>query len=519
MNCGLGLIAVVTSALAQAQGFVYRYPYIAGNTSDYYSEKYGWSIASNDEWVVVGSPFANGDLGEVRVYPTGQFLNGTSAQPEVLTDVPENARKFGSIVAAYGTTIAVGNCSAQGGSEYCGEEASWVSIFTYDGTSWQQMGRILRPVQASGRFGSAIALYGDWLAIGGARTGTQQEHIDKVYLYHRDADGFSNAPNDSLMGNTCSGVNADDFGYALAMTAEHLVVGARSDDELGPDAGAGYVYHNDGGDAPFGYLVRKLLPSDGDGDDLFGFSVAVRGDLCLVGAPEKDVNGSPAGAAYVFDREEGFADNWGQVSVLAPPPQADTDELEPDMQFGASVAISADRIAVGAPQDSLGTDHLQGSVSLFAANDTGWGHQQTIRPRFDGGVNDVSRSGTAITFAYGSLLVGAPWAIVQDTSTFPTGGVLVYADPLLGLQERPLLRARVWPVPATDHLMISVESPCPVPIRTIVRDATGRAVADRSHPYGGLPVRLDLSSFRPGPYILEVTAPDGGSFRSLFIRQ
>ncbi|MCH7811589.1 MAG: FG-GAP repeat protein, partial [Chloroflexi bacterium] len=62
--------------------------------------------------------------------------------------------------------------------------------------------------------------------------------------------------------------------------------------------------------------VKKLLASDAQAGDQFGFSVAVSGDTAVVGAFFEDAGGTDAGAAYVFQRDQGGADNWGQVKKL-----------------------------------------------------------------------------------------------------------------------------------------------------------------------------------------------------------
>ena len=510
-------LVAMLGASAHAQ-FSYHHAYAPGTTSDFHSDKYGWSVATTEDWIVVGSPFANASAGEVRVYPAEDFLNGTSAVPIALTDTigPASNQKFGASVDAHGSTIVVGNCSAQGGSEYCGADAAWVSVFNLVDGSWAESQRIPRPAGATGRFGLALAVHDNRLAIGGARVGTTQDHREAVYLYHRDDSGADFLPTDTLQGEPGSGDASDDFGYAMDMTAEHLVIGARADDELGPDAGAAYVYTNDGTPPFYGYLVRKLLASDGGAEDLFGLSVALLEDVCAVGAPQKHFNGEPVGAAYVFQQNEGFTDNWGQVSTLFP----DTAHQQPTMQFGSSVALSADRIAVGAPQDSLGTAHLQGSVTIFGGEASNWERVQTIEPKTDEHVNEVSRSGTSLAFANGALLIGAPWAIVNSGSAFPTGGVLVYADPLLGIDQFASLNARLWPVPATDYLMVDVGAGHPTPMRTIVHDAIGRVVLDQSFTFGNAPVRLDLSSLPAGLCSISILPQESTRpFRALFIRQ
>ena len=63
----------------------------------------------------------------------------------------------------------------------------------------------------------------------------------------------------------------------------------------------------------------KLTASDAQAGDHFGLSVALSGDTALVGACCGGRATDPlyrAGAAYIFERNAGGADNWGQVQKL-----------------------------------------------------------------------------------------------------------------------------------------------------------------------------------------------------------
>ncbi len=86
----------------------------------------------------------------------------------------------------------------------------------------------------------------------------------------------------------------------------------------------------------------KLLASDGAANDTFGSSVAVSGDTAVVGAFNHDDISSNAGSAYVFQRDAGGIDNWGEVKKLLASDAAFNDS------FGISVAISGDTAVVGA---------------------------------------------------------------------------------------------------------------------------------------------------------------------------
>ncbi|MFT5150625.1 MAG: hypothetical protein ACI841_000608, partial [Planctomycetota bacterium] len=74
--------------------------------------------------------------------------------------------------------------------------------------------------------------------------------------------------------------------------------------------GAAYLF-----DVHSGERLRRLQGADSVGDDMFGLSVAIDGNLAVVGAPWEDEVGNKAGAAYVFDVSTG-----DQLAKLLPAP-------------------------------------------------------------------------------------------------------------------------------------------------------------------------------------------------------
>ena len=91
---------------------------------------------------------------------------------------------------------------------------------------------------------------------------------------------------------------------------------------------------------------------------MFGWSVGISGDTMVVGAPYDDDGGNASGSAYLFKRNEGGADNWGQVEKLT---AADVTE---DDWFGRSVGISGNTVVVGARYDDDG-GNASGSTYVF----------------------------------------------------------------------------------------------------------------------------------------------------------
>ena len=92
----------------------------------------------------------------------------------------------------------------------------------------------------------------------------------------------------------------DGFGFAVALSGGTILVGAwRHSGDGGAAAGAAYVFELVGGTW---IETQKLVASDAHADQGFGRSVALRGDVALVGAFRDAELGNEAGAAYVFER-------------------------------------------------------------------------------------------------------------------------------------------------------------------------------------------------------------------------
>ena len=87
------------------------------------------------------------------------------------------------------------------------------------------------------------------------------------------------------------GTEADGFGTSVAVSGNIAVVGAPLADALGVDSGAAYVFRRRANGT--WREVAKLTPSDGLANRVFGTSVSISGGTAIIGA---------RGAAYVFTR-------------------------------------------------------------------------------------------------------------------------------------------------------------------------------------------------------------------------
>ncbi|MHC4698690.1 MAG: FG-GAP repeat protein, partial [Planctomycetota bacterium] len=200
---------------------------------------------------------------------------------------------------------------------------------------------------------------------------------------------------------------SDFFGGSVSVSGDTAIVEATGNDDDGSDSGSAYIFQrNEGGADNWGEVV-KLAASDAGGDDQFGYSVGVSGNTAIVGARGNDDDGSASGSAYVFQRDEGGTDNWGEVVKLTATDAASAD------RFGVSVSVSGDTAIVGAHlNDDDGTN--SGSAYIFQRDEgapDNWGEVVKLTAS-DGAVSD---------FFGGSVSVSGDTAIVEATGNDDDG--------------------------------------------------------------------------------------------------
>lgn len=162
--------------------------------------------------------------------------------------------------------------------------------------------------------------------------------------------------------------------------------------------------------------VATLSHAGGGAYDHFGKSVAVEGDVAVVGEP---VGGSGdegrRGVAYVFVRESG---TWTEAAELVP-----SDSQVSDL-FGAAIAIHGDAIAVGAPTIASNIGLHDGNVYVFLRPAGGW----------SGILNESARlvaSSLGETLQLGGSVAFAGDSIVTN-SEVATNLLFVFNKPLSG---------------------------------------------------------------------------------------
>jgi hypothetical protein len=218
-------------------------------------------------------------------------------------------------------------------------------------------------------FGRGVAISGN-LAIVGAQQEDDAGGTDSGKAYIYDISTFasnviSTATYTLNNPNAYSTSAGDSFGVAVAISGNLAIVGATQEDETGNAAsGKAYIYS-----AVTGSLLYTLNNPNAYGTsfaDRFGEPVAISGNYAIVGAVgEDDAGGNASGKAYIFNT------NNGQLLYTLNNPNAyGTSQTD---QFGTSVAISGNLAIVGAVWESDDGSSLSGksyiyNISTFASN-------------------------------------------------------------------------------------------------------------------------------------------------------
>jgi hypothetical protein len=104
-------------------------------------------------------------------------------------------------------------------------------------------------------------------------------------------------------------------------------------------------------------------------DYFYGIDIDIDGDIAIVGSPYDNVSKTRSGAVYVYKLTDY---KWNKIATLTP------SDGEPYDNFGRSIAISDDHIAVGVEnkhyRDETGKirDHNLGAIYIYKKPSAGW---------------------------------------------------------------------------------------------------------------------------------------------------
>ncbi len=359
-----------------------------GALNDYF----GRSVAISGDTAIVGAYLddvgANTDQGSAYIF----VRSGTTWTQQAQLTASDGLAfdYFAFHVAIYGDTAIVGAIldtvggNAQQGSAY---------VFTRSGTIWTEQQKLTATDGAAGDFfGISVAISGNTAIIGASNDDVGANNDQgSAYVFTRSGTVWTQ----QAQLTASDGATLDTFGVSVSISGNTAIVGANQDNVgANTDQGSAYIFTRSG---ITWTQQAQLTATGGAANDTFGISVAISGDTALVGAYQDDVGANTnQGSAYVFTRSGGV---WTQQAQLNGTGGAATDN------FGSSVSLDGDTAVVGAYQDDVGANANQGSAYVFYRVGTVW-TQQALLTATGGTAND--QFGISVAISGDKIIVGAP---------------------------------------------------------------------------------------------------------------
>ncbi|MGD9127336.1 MAG: Ig-like domain-containing protein, partial [Planctomycetia bacterium] len=269
---------------------------------------------------------------------------------KLLADDGELNDQFGYSVDIDGTIAIVG---AVNGANDDGIESGSAYIFEQTDTGWVQVAKLnANDGDFPDNFGCSVAISGTTVIVG-AKWNENHGYFTSgaAYIFEQTENGWEQV---AKLGDDVTAY--DNFGCSVAISGNMAIVGAEGDNQLGSPTGSAYIFEK----TDSGWIqVEKLMANIPEYRDYFGHSVSIDGDLAVVGAYGKD---DKTGAIYIFEQTD---TGWVQIFK-------DTGDQASD-KFGSSVSVSDITVFVGASEDhNLATNTKSGSGCVFRKTDTGW---------------------------------------------------------------------------------------------------------------------------------------------------
>ncbi len=262
-----------------------------------------------------------------------------------------------------------------------------VYIFSRNDGAWDFVQKLTPPNVTTGdEFGYAVAIDGDTLVVGAPYADGDEADQGMAWVFRLTDDTWEletelTSPNPAAMGS---------FGQAVALNGDQVLIGASLEDVESSDDGRAYYFARN---ETSWELASTLVASNSIEESQLGLAVDLDGNTAIIGAQ---------GAAYIFDLSD-CAETCNEVQQLVP------DDAQSD-NFGLSVGISNDTAVVGAPNAEAS------AVYIFSGEN--WDLKQTI----DG--DTAPYLGWSVSINTTTLVIGVP----QLTEDSELGQVQVYAE-------------------------------------------------------------------------------------------
>jgi hypothetical protein len=289
------------------------------------------------------------------------------------------------------------------------------------------------------------------------------------------------------------------FGDCVSLVGDYLLVSANFNDNAnGVDAGAAYIFH-------FNELTwterEKIIASDGNFTDQFGYGASLSDEHALISAPLNDAQSFDDGAAYIYD---GFAVQPSPLAVII---EIDSSTI-PVPPEGGDVSFVF-RVTNETP------DQVSALISCGMADPRGAIHPvfsdyPLVLESFDSHQMDrivvIPGGGSA-----GMYTLAITWDINDEeygvSTTFEKLPAVIAKGVHEGLHAQPngILLLSNYPNPFNPTTNIAYSIGETGPVKLTVYNTLGQLVAtlvnNPSHPAGQFAARFNASGLASGVYL------------------
>ena len=372
------------------------------NPSPAASDFFGLAVAVSADWIAVGTQYDDTgaeNAGVTCIYNLGA-LNPAAPVLVLTNPIPQRNGRFGRAVALDGSRLAIGVGDVTG---------AYSAAYVYDlsGASPSVPVTSLTRPSSAVNFGFAVSISGSRIAIG-APHNVGISGYGTAFVYDLDAP----TPDVPVLALTNPApMVADYFGYSVSISSNRVVVGVPQADFGATNSGIAYLYHL-AGSTPGLSVLTLTNPAPAPGD-AFGFAVAVSAAGLIAGAPSDDGPTTDSGTVCFYELDGATPDVPAAQADHSPP-------IAGTSQFANAMALSTPFLAVAAPVHDRGAPdsgcvhvydlriHMPVGPMLVLTNPSPWTNDQF---------------GAAIAMSGSRLAVGAP---LDDTGLFDAGVTYVY---------------------------------------------------------------------------------------------
>ncbi len=304
-------------------------------------QNFGFSLDVLDDRLLIGAPGDDeGGLKVGAVYVFDFVAGSWSETDKLVASDPLESSGYARCVALDHDTAVVGAWGATGGG---GASTGAAYVFETNGGSWHETAKLFDPLVTTDfhNFGYAVDISQDTLLVGAIFHDGAWVDSGAVYVGERVAGSWSL----STVLMTDDPAQLEFFGSAVAIDHDQAVISA-----TGTSSQLSKVYFWTRSSGIWSEVYRHRPPTKDPGE-WFGYSVALQGNRALVGARLDEGMGS----AYLYSQD---ANGWAPDGTFFDP------QGGPDQLFGQSVALDGSYLLVGGPR----TSPSNGSATAFDLN-------------------------------------------------------------------------------------------------------------------------------------------------------